>query len=122
MSISFTLKTMGAPQYLLPRAPIESVNAVQYRLTPGSLQQRELHETVQKHDDERLIRNWFDHVTLTYKYDQHRLQFLKLLTAFEDIFDGHPGGITTAQQRIKLTYKDVRPVQSVAYKATPNGR
>lgn len=74
------------------------------------------HRTVQQTDEDLSNNDWRDKVTVADKYEKHRLELLKLMEEFADMWNGRLGQNTTSNYRIKLTNNDVHPTHTAAHR------
>lgn len=95
------------------------VNVVHYKPTPDSLLRIRQDETVQENDDNRLNKDWREELTIANRHNKRRLEFLKILEEFEDMWHGNLRRIKTSKDQIELTFDDVRPVYIDFYRAGP---
>lgn len=104
---------------LPPHIFVDTVNVVKYKLTLHVLQQMQKHETVQRHDDERLLnRNRQDKVTIANKYKEHRLEYLKHVKQSKYRWHGHLGRIKMKKHCMKV-HNNFRPVCIATYRVGP---
>lgn len=107
---------------LQPPASTHPISVVHYNQTINRLLQVELHDTVQKQDDEYLKRNWDDEVTIADKYEKCRPEFLKLLGELEDIRESHLRQTAPARHSFEVVQNRVSPDCSAPYKTSAKTR
>lgn len=80
------------------------------------------HEDVKLADEERLEQDWRNEAVTSDDYEEAKDEFIKMLSEFEMIWDGHLGRIQNAKHRIALSPADAKPIQSALYWASPKAR
>lgn len=101
-----------------PIADENAIKPVQYNLLDNSKGQMRLHQHAKNARNVTKI-CWQDMVKQSQDLAKYHIKFIKMLSAFKSVWDGHPGLNKAAQHSGELLQEYSRPIHSVPYRVGP---